>query len=61
MSHQSRSAKSACFTFMLETDNDIIGKAHNDDSPQAMALVPPLCPEIEDVMEINIANSGGAT
>ena len=42
------------FTFVLETDDDIIGKAHNDDSPPGMALAPPVCPEIEGVMEVDI-------
>jgi hypothetical protein len=42
------------FTFVLETDDDIIGKAHNDDSTTGMALAPPVCPEIEDVMQVDI-------
>jgi hypothetical protein len=43
------------FTFVLETDDDIIGKAHNDDSTSGLALAPPICPEIEDVMEVDIS------
>ena len=42
------------FTFVLETDDDIIGVAHYDDLTPAMALAPPVCPEIEDVMEVDI-------
>jgi hypothetical protein len=34
--------KASGFTFVLETDDDIIGKVHYDDSTPGMALAPPL-------------------
>jgi hypothetical protein len=43
------------FTFVPETDDDIIGVAHYDDLTPGMALAPPVCPEIEDVMEVDIS------
>jgi hypothetical protein len=42
------------FTFVLETHDDVIGVAHNDDLTPGMVLTPPVCPEIEDVMEVDI-------
>jgi hypothetical protein len=42
------------FTFVLEAHDDVIGVAHNDDLTPSMVLTPPVCPEIEGVMEVNI-------
>jgi hypothetical protein len=42
------------FTFVLETHDDVIGVAHNDDLTSGVALSPSVCPEIKDVMEVDI-------
>src|SRR5271165_3060161 len=39
---------------MLEAHDDVIGVAHDDDLTSGMALSPSVCPEVEDVMEIDI-------
>ena len=39
---------------MLEAYNDVLGVTHDDDLTSGIALSPPVCPEIEDVMEIDI-------
>src|SRR5260370_24547409 len=39
---------------MLEAHDDVIGVAHDDDLTSGMALSPLVCPEVEDVMEIDI-------
>ena len=43
------------FTFVLETDEDIIGKAHNDELDAWHGACASVCPEIEDVMEVDIS------
>jgi hypothetical protein len=39
---------------VLEAHDDVIGVAHDDDLPSGMALSPSVCPEVEDVMEVDI-------
>jgi len=39
---------------LLETHDDVIGVAHNDDLTSGLALSPSVCPEVEDSMEIDI-------
>jgi hypothetical protein len=39
---------------VLETHDDVIGVAHNDDLTSGMALSPSIRPQVEDVMEIDI-------
>src|ERR1700757_820499 len=39
---------------MLEAHDDVIGVAHNDDLASGLALSPSVCPEVKDVMEIDI-------
>src|SRR5260370_15036127 len=39
---------------MLETHDDVIGIAHDDDLTLGMALSPSVCPKVKDVMEVDI-------
>jgi len=39
---------------LLETHDDVIGVAHNDDLTSGLALSPSVCREVEDSMEIDI-------
>jgi hypothetical protein len=39
---------------VLETDNDVVGIPHDDDLTSGVALTPPVCPEVEEVMEVDI-------
>jgi len=39
---------------MLEAYDDVIGVTHDDDLTSGIALSPLVCPEIEDVMEVDI-------
>src|SRR5208337_3808796 len=42
------------FRLRLETEDDIIGIAHNDHVPPGVLLTPRLHPEVKDVMQIDI-------
>jgi hypothetical protein len=39
---------------MLETYDDVIGVSHDDDLTSGTALSPSVCPEVEDVMKVDI-------
>jgi hypothetical protein len=39
---------------MLEAYDDVIGVTHDDDLTSGIALSPLVCPEIEEVMEVDI-------
>ena len=45
---------SMLLTFVLETHDHVTGVAHSVDLASGMALSPSVCPEVEDVMEMNI-------
>lgn len=50
--------KASGIDLMLKTDNTIVGIAHNDDVTLSMVASPPVCPEVEDVMEIDVGQQG---
>src|ERR1700736_5587884 len=39
---------------MLEAHDDVIGVTHDNDLTSGMALSPSVCPEVEDVMQVDI-------
>jgi hypothetical protein len=43
---------------VLKAGNDVVGIAHQDDVSLAMVASPPLRPEIEDVMQVNVRQQG---
>src|ERR1700682_3674698 len=43
---------------VLKAGNDVVGIAHQDDVSLGMVASPPLRPEIEDVMQVNVRQQG---
>jgi hypothetical protein len=46
--------KAAGFPFVLETDNDVVGIAHQDDFPSGVLAAPAVRPEVEHVVQVDI-------
>ena len=51
--------KCARFTFPLEPNNAVVRIAYNDDITGGVLLPPAMCPQIEDVVQINVGQQRG--
>ena len=39
---------------MLKAGDDVVGVAHQDDCPAGLAFAPVVCPQVEDVMQVDV-------
>jgi hypothetical protein len=42
------------FRLVLKTNDDVVGIAHQDDVAASTAITPSLCPQIEDIVKVDI-------
>ena len=50
--------KALGISLVLEAADNVVGVAHEDDAAGGVVMTPPVCPQVEDVMEVDVRQQG---